>query len=1176
VRTFAQKPRAAQDTNSPDSAKPGRSLTGRRRVQHTALQTRGAGSNEAPHADPFVRDASGFGHDLSRVPVRRAAHANVQTKLKIDEPGDAYEQEADRVAEQVTRTSEPRLQRACACGGEAGAGGSCDACNRKKSLQRKAEGGGAVGNVPPQVGSALAAPGRPLDAATRSFFESRFGHDFSRVRVHTDDAAAASVRAHAFTVGERIVFAANQYRPTTHEGRRLLAHELTHVVQQSGADSSAPGLQGALQRKGNDDGSDGGEVQVIAKENGKVAVVFVRGGKIVRGYAEITPPPGVTAAAAAKQVHFTEDWSVAGSLPKVDVILPPGWGRQATNPDAAVEVMDTEAFEQKSEAERIASERTAKADEMRALYREYVNDYQFQNEKFGTVLPLSPRDTPEMKSEDELLDLPRDNFFFEWMQRRNKKAEWKDFQARAGAAGYTDPEGVREMWKEYRQPELEGRQQVEKQSHDVKNDPENALRQHILRPLVLKWVASEPKPVEVPGAEGKKVYVLPLPDGNVATLDEKQYAKLRENAKNEIDTQLRSIETKTGLYALHKREHGGDFLDTLFGASLEGKSWGSVDKEVGEGRDALKKGDLQASLEHIEGAKRHASVAEREWNKYLHAREVGAEVTLTGLELVKKGTDIVLAVGTAPMGGWGIILVTGKAVAESVVVAALKSSGGEHVDWKDVGFEVGTAVLTGALAHGMGSLMKLGPGNPVMQVLRENLGAQLATDAVQSVLMDSATYAARRAYEQARGRGEKFTTDDFLRHVTDYVTDPTKLPLDVLKAQAGRLAAKMYAKHQNPFGPAYAADVEAAMAAQKAAKSSTPEIAPAAEGPSAARDAHATPVAEPPSVAEPPQGATASPPEPAGKATAASEPTPSVKVEIVGGGKGGKAKGTVETPAQEPPAAAGERTPTNESDAAKATAGGSETEAPARGDEPMKRPPEAEARKIGEVIREDPANIKGVKDPSLEKKYDVEIEIEVDGEKHTYRRRRSDKTWCRFSTINCGMPIDPADQEFINRVAAGEFAVAAGWAVEDYKGALGLSRPQEFNFPGIDGWTGGKERPASQNPSNLPEIHGARKVVQVKAMNSLRNKNVWAQWDAGVEGLNQSSWEGTKLVVRGARARELHMIFDEGTFSRLSYGQEMALRAEMAQMTAMALGGHYPIKVIWFQFVHGRIRPIKL
>ena len=85
----------------------------------------------------------------------------------------------------------------------------------------------------------LSSPGRPLDPSLRQDMEQRFGHDFSQVRVHTDAAAERSARevnANAYTVGHNVVFGAGRFSPGTHEGRRLIAHELTHVVQQSGAD----------------------------------------------------------------------------------------------------------------------------------------------------------------------------------------------------------------------------------------------------------------------------------------------------------------------------------------------------------------------------------------------------------------------------------------------------------------------------------------------------------------------------------------------------------------------------------------------------------------------------------------------------------------------------------------------------------------------------------------------------------------------------------------------------------------------------------------------------------------------------------------------------------------------------------------------------------------------------
>jgi hypothetical protein len=91
--------------------------------------------------------------------------------------------------------------------------------------------------APPIVHEVLRSPGQPLDPVTRAFMEPRFGYDFSEVRVHSDATAEQSARdvnAHAYTVGHDIVFGARRFVPDSHEGRRLIAHELTHVVQQSG------------------------------------------------------------------------------------------------------------------------------------------------------------------------------------------------------------------------------------------------------------------------------------------------------------------------------------------------------------------------------------------------------------------------------------------------------------------------------------------------------------------------------------------------------------------------------------------------------------------------------------------------------------------------------------------------------------------------------------------------------------------------------------------------------------------------------------------------------------------------------------------------------------------------------------------------------------------------------
>ncbi|WP_058187123.1 eCIS core domain-containing protein [Terracidiphilus gabretensis] len=139
--------------------------------------------------------------------------------------------------------SEGVLQRKCsACGGAAGSGGECEEC-KAKQVQRNSTNAGPS-SAPSSVENVLHSSGVPLDRSDRSFFESRFGMDFSKVRIHTGAEAASSARdvaARAYTVGDRIVFDSGQYSPHSAEGRKLLAHELTHVVQQGGASSSSAG-----------------------------------------------------------------------------------------------------------------------------------------------------------------------------------------------------------------------------------------------------------------------------------------------------------------------------------------------------------------------------------------------------------------------------------------------------------------------------------------------------------------------------------------------------------------------------------------------------------------------------------------------------------------------------------------------------------------------------------------------------------------------------------------------------------------------------------------------------------------------------------------------------------------------------------------------------------------------
>lgn len=180
----------------------------------------------------------------AQVPLAPLARP-LQRKLKIGDVDDPFERLAEQMAQRVAAgpghlgaiSGGSLLQRQCACGGQAGPSGECEACKQKR-LQRQASGRAAAGAAPAIVHDTLRSPGRPLDGGARASMEARFGHDFAAVRVHTDERAAQSavaVNALAYTVGHHVVFGSGQYDPQSAAGSRLLAHELTHVLQQGGA-----------------------------------------------------------------------------------------------------------------------------------------------------------------------------------------------------------------------------------------------------------------------------------------------------------------------------------------------------------------------------------------------------------------------------------------------------------------------------------------------------------------------------------------------------------------------------------------------------------------------------------------------------------------------------------------------------------------------------------------------------------------------------------------------------------------------------------------------------------------------------------------------------------------------------------------------------------------------------
>ena len=300
---------------------------------------------------PSMRDAAsrqaGPRHPTTQRPGRRigkpaalrtpsSTWAVIQAKLMIDRPGDVHEQEANRTAEQVMEIPEPSVAASARSGSAAPVGcecgKTCSDCQNEHAdadevtLHMKPAGlaGARPAEAPSIVHDALRSPGQLLDQPSRAYFEPRLGHDFSAVRIHTGPQAVASanaVQAHAYTVGHDVVFGAGRFAPGTLEGRRLLAHELAHVVQQSAA--SGPDAMLTRQPAEADVGEEEGGEEEADEEFGRVLIRVrppannnapVREGRGARGW---RPDPDFDPALKYPDQGSHTDWHRAYALDAV-------------------------------------------------------------------------------------------------------------------------------------------------------------------------------------------------------------------------------------------------------------------------------------------------------------------------------------------------------------------------------------------------------------------------------------------------------------------------------------------------------------------------------------------------------------------------------------------------------------------------------------------------------------------------------------------------------------------------------------------------------------------------------------------------------------------------------------------------------------------------------------------
>ena len=316
MHTFAQKPKANQQAMSAKFTTPSRARLGQGREINSTLHLRTIGNQavqgllgraaENIKGDSATTDNSHFSHDFSRIPVNSKLRLKIQAKLTVSTPVDKYEQEADQVADavmagntlpvgQISQGVQRKLYRVElhpedlvdsmppvkeALGVEFPEASSTEEVQRSASNE--------IATVSPHFEQSLRqsthSGGEALPSSTRSFMESRFGWNFSSVRVHSDARAntlARDVNARAFTLDNRVFFAKSQYQPDTREGQHLLAHELTHVVQQS---------EGRLSR----------QIQLSTScssypgyDSSKALTAYNCAGLAIRNYRPIAPPSAV-------------------------------------------------------------------------------------------------------------------------------------------------------------------------------------------------------------------------------------------------------------------------------------------------------------------------------------------------------------------------------------------------------------------------------------------------------------------------------------------------------------------------------------------------------------------------------------------------------------------------------------------------------------------------------------------------------------------------------------------------------------------------------------------------------------------------------------------------------------------------------------------------------------------
>jgi hypothetical protein len=679
-----------------------------------AAQDRSGPTTSGPSPHPVGRVG-----ELHRAIGNQGVGRLLQRKLTINEPGDSYEQEADRVAEDVMQSDAPSqtplpigrapvsaqpLQRSCSCGG------TCADCQEEQALQRKQVSGIAVAGAghaaPPIVHDVLRTSGRPLDAQTRAFMEPRFGRNFANVRIHTDGRAAESARAvnaRAYTVGNAIAFGAGAYTPDSQDGRQLLAHELTHVVQQNGAGANANRgapvqlrAAPAVQRDAFDELSEEDKKRLI-NSSAQCGTGQCHPGQLpAKGSrADIASAPFDAAAMAA--------WIGAGPTPKATpkdapsqpapiekkahAPGPPNLRPGAGKPTSLAANLQGLAPEMtKEEMARLAVDMRA-ADAARRL-----EESQKRVLADGTVISLAPPPQP-LKA---VIPPPKPGELT------------RDLEAKIDASGRT----------------------VTLAKANVEGE----------RARIIHNIDVELRRVEDIGDMCRSAAHRFLEEWPI----------------------LRRLADLTG------------------GANPPSEViWNEVDRQIEKSRTAIRNGDLEAALESAEQANRALRNAQATWGRYKDRNIGGAETLQAAAENTRDASKYTLmALAIVASGGTASLVATAATTAIDVADAASRAALGEKVDWSALAIDIVINIITAKFG---GKLSQRMLGKLLVNPAAQGIASRYLVQAIHSVI-NGAESRLIRGYIQGLYKTvtTPMTADEFIDQLLAQLFDPKSIVIDTI------------------------------------------------------------------------------------------------------------------------------------------------------------------------------------------------------------------------------------------------------------------------------------------------------------------------------------------------------------------------------------------------------------